>query len=151
MMENPVNVSDGLAHTLTFASFFQEHLSFSPLEFISLTLTHSPDVNFYWNSSKKSSLAPSLSSPLTSCPPRGLLIASAINLVFDNGSVGKESALNAEGAGDVGSIPGSGRYREGNGYPPLVFLPREFYGERSLTGYNPLCCRVRHDWSDWAQ
>ena len=128
-MENPVNASDCLAHTLVFASFFQEHLSLFPLKFISLTFTHSPDVNFYQNSSKNSSLTPSLSSPLTSCPPRGLLIVSVINLVFDNGSVGKESACNAEDTGDVGSIP-TGRSGEGNGYPPPAFLPRESYGEQ---------------------
>ena len=53
---------------------------------------------------------------------------SVINLVFDNGSVGKESACNAEDTGDVGSSP-TGRSGEGNGYPPPVFLPRESYGE----------------------
>ena len=44
-------------------------------------------------------------------------------------SDGKESAFNA---GDLGSIPGSGRYpREGNGNPP-VFLPGESHGQRNL-------------------
>ena len=27
-----------------------------------------------------------------------------------------------------------------------VFLPREFYEKRSLSGYSPWGCRVRHDW-----
>ena len=51
---------------------------------------------------------------------------------FLGGSDGKESACNAE---DPGSIPGLGRAPgEGNGYP-LVFLPGEFHGQRSLAGY----------------
>ena len=28
-----------------------------------------------------------------------------------------------------------------------VFLPGEFHGHRSLAGYNPWGCRVRHDWA----
>ena len=44
-------------------------------------------------------------------------------------SDGKESSYNA---GDLGSIPGSGRSPgEGNGNPP-VFLPGESHGHRSL-------------------
>ena len=40
---------------------------------------------------------------------------------FSHDSVGKESACNA---GDLGSIPGSGRYPgEGNGNPLQYFLP----------------------------
>ena len=52
------------------------------------------------------------------------------------GSEDKESACNA---GDLGSIPGSGRSPgEGNGNPPLlVFLPGEFHGQRNLAGYSP--------------
>ena len=43
------------------------------------------------------------------------LVAACELLDFPGGSDGKESAYNA---GDLGSIPGSGRYpREGNGYP----------------------------------
>ena len=43
----------------------------------------------------------------------------------------KESACNAEAAGDVGSIPGSGRCPgEGHGNP--VFLPGESHGQSSL-------------------
>ena len=45
---------------------------------------------------------------------------------FPCGSAGKESGCNA---GDLGSIPGSGRSPgEGKGYPPPVFWPEEFYG-----------------------
>ena len=41
-------------------------------------------------------------------------------------------------AGDVGSVPGSGRSSgEGNGLPTPVFLPGEFHRQRSLAGYNP--------------
>ena len=54
---------------------------------------------------------------------------------FPGGSDSKESACNA---GDLGSIPGSGRSPgEGNWQPTLVFLPGEFYGQKSLGGYNP--------------
>ena len=30
--------------------------------------------------------------------------------------------------------------------PTPVFLPGESRGQRSLVGYSPQCCRVRHDW-----
>ena len=50
------------------------------------------------------------------------------------GSDGKESACSA---GDVGSIPESGRsHGEGNGYNTPVFLPGEFHGQRSLMDYS---------------
>ena len=50
-------------------------------------------------------------------------------------------------AGDVGSIPGLGRFLgKGNGKPTPVFLPGEFYGQRSLAGYSPWSHkRVRHN------
>ena len=52
-----------------------------------------------------------------------------------SGSVGKDSDHNA---GDLGSIPGSGRSpAEGNGNPLQYFLPGEFHGQRSLVGYGP--------------
>ena len=48
------------------------------------------------------------------------------------GSDHKESACNS---GDPGLIPGSGRIPgEGNGNPTPVFLPGEFYGQRSPAG-----------------
>ena len=54
------------------------------------------------------------------------------------GSGGKESACSA---GDLSSIPGSGRYPgERKWLPTPVFLPGEFHGKRSLTGYNPWGC-----------
>ena len=62
---------------------------------------------------------------------------------FPSGSDGKESACNV---GDLGSIPGSGRSPGGgHGLPTPVFLPGEFHGQRSLTGYRPCGRRVGHD------
>ena len=54
---------------------------------------------------------------------------------FPCSSVSKESACNA---GDLGSIPGSGRSpREGNG-KPLQYSCLEYpQGQRSLAGYSP--------------
>ena len=53
-------------------------------------------------------------------------------LGFAGGSDGKESDCNA---GDLGSIPGSGRSPgEGNGNPLQLFLAEEFHRLRSLAG-----------------
>ena len=53
---------------------------------------------------------------------------------FAGGSDGKESVCNA---GDLGLIPGLGRFLgKRNSYPTLVFLPGEFHGQRSLVGYD---------------
>ena len=62
---------------------------------------------------------------------------------FPGGSAGKESASIA---GDQGLIPGWGRSPgEGNGNP-LVFLPGESHGQRSLEGNSPWGHkRVGHD------
>ena len=61
---------------------------------------------------------------------------------FPGGSASKESACNA---GDLGSIPGSGRSPgEGNGLPTPVFLPGEFHRQRSLAG----CSSWGHKESD---
>ena len=63
-----------------------------------------------------------------------LLHAAAQFLGFSGGSEGKASAYNA---GDLGSIPGSGRSPgEGNGNPP-VLSPGKSHGLRSLVGYSP--------------
>ena len=55
----------------------------------------------------------------------------------------KESACSA---GDMGLIPGSGRSPgEGNGKPPLYFLPEKSSGQRILVVYSPSGHkRVRH-------
>ena len=45
-------------------------------------------------------------------------------------------------AGDVGLIPGSGRWKW---QPMTVFLPGKSHGQRSLVGYSPWGHRVRHD------
>ena len=67
-------------------------------------------------------------------------------LYFPGNSDGTESAWNA---GDLGLILGSDPWvgkifwrREWQ--PTPVFLPGEFHGQRSLTGYSPQGCRVGH-------
>ena len=56
-------------------------------------------------------------------------------LGFPGGSEGEESSYNA---GDLGSIPGSGRSPgEGNGTPLQYSLPGKSHGWRSLVGYSP--------------
>ena len=52
-----------------------------------------------------------------------------------HGSVSKESACNA---GDLGSIPGLGRFPGGGHGNPLQYSCLENpYGQRSLVGYSP--------------
>ena len=54
---------------------------------------------------------------------------------FAGGSDGKASVRNA---GDLGSIPGSGRSPgEGNGNPLQYSCLETFHGQRSLVGYSP--------------
>ena len=56
---------------------------------------------------------------------------------------GKGSACNA---GDMGSIPGSEKSPgEGNGYPFQDSGLENSTDKRSLAGYSPWVCRVRHD------
>ena len=64
---------------------------------------------------------------------------------FPGGSDGKESACNA---GDLGSIPGSGRTPGGGHGNPLQYPCLENpHGQRSLAGYSPWGPqRVGHDW-----
>ena len=56
---------------------------------------------------------------------------------FPGGSAVKNPPANAGDAGDLGFIPGSGRFPGGGHGNPLVFLPVEPYGLRSLTDYSP--------------
>ena len=57
---------------------------------------------------------------------------------FPGGSVGKEPTCNAGDIGDIGSIPGLGRFPWRRPWQPTpVFLPGESYGQRSLAGYSP--------------
>ena len=72
-------------------------------------------------------------------------ITNSVDMSLGNGSEVKASASNA---GDLGLIPGSGRFPgEGNGYPLTpVFLPREFHGQRILEVLQSKGSqRVRHD------
>ena len=59
--------------------------------------------------------------------------------LFPGGSECKESACNS---GDMGSIPGLGRFPGGGNGNPLVFLPGEFYGLFTVHGVvakSPTC------------
>ena len=51
--------------------------------------------------------------------------------------------------GDVGWIPGSERVLPGEGkwQPTAVFLPGKSHGQKSLVGYSPGGCKVRHNWA----
>ena len=56
----------------------------------------------------------------------------------------KESTCNA---GDVGSIPGLGRSSgRGHGNPLQYSCLENPHRQKSLAGYSPWGCRVRHDW-----
>ena len=65
----------------------------------------------------------------------GIFKANFTCMGFPGGSEVKVSACNA---GDLGSIPGSGRFPWRRKWQPTpVFLPGESYGRRSLVGYSP--------------
>ena len=52
--------------------------------------------------------------------------------------MGKESACNAEDAGDTGLIPGLGKSpRGGRGKHTPILLPGESHGQRKLEGSSP--------------
>ena len=58
-----------------------------------------------------------------------------VKLGFPHSSIGKNSACNA---GDLGLIPGSGKFPWRREWlPALVLLPGEFHGQRSLVGNSP--------------
>ena len=71
---------------------------------------------------------------------------------FPGGASGKEPACQCRRPKRlgfdswVGKIPWSRKWQ-----PTLVSLPGKSHGQRSLVGYSPWSCRVRHDWSDSAQ
>ena len=47
----------------------------------------------------------------------------------------------------VRKIPQSRKWQ-----PTPIFLPGKFHGQRSLAGYSPWGCRVKHDWvTKWAR
>ena len=56
--------------------------------------------------------------------------------------VGKGSAYNAGDSGEVGLIPGSGRFPWRRKWKPTpVFLPEKSHGQRNLISYNPGDCK----------
>ena len=67
---------------------------------------------------------------------------------FPGSSAGKESTCNV---GDLGSIPGLGRYPGGGHGNPLQYSCLENpHGQRSVVGYSPQGHTVRHDLRDQA-
>ena len=69
----------------------------------------------------------------------GCISRSGIAGSFPDGSDGKESACNA---GDLGSVPGLGRFPWRREWQPTpVFLCGEYHGLRSLVGYSPWGCK----------
>ena len=70
---------------------------------------------------------------------KNLKIEFNLNLLCSKrGSEVKASACNA---GDLGSIPGPGRFPWRREWQPTpVFLPGEFHGQRSLVSYSPWGC-----------
>ena len=68
-----------------------------------------------------------------------MYLPSSFALPLPGGSDGKESACNV---GDLGLVPGLGRFPGGrHSNPASVFLPREFQGQGSLVGYRPWSCK----------
>ena len=64
-------------------------------------------------------------------------------LGFPGGSVVKNLPAHA---GDVGSIPGLGKALGRREWQPTpLFLPGNSHGQRSLAGFSPWGCSVRHD------
>ena len=53
----------------------------------------------------------------------------------------KNLPTSAGDAGDVGLIPGLGRFWSRKWQPTSVFLPGKYYGQRSLKGYSPWGCK----------
>ena len=65
---------------------------------------------------------------------------------FPAGSDGKESSFNA---GELASIPGSGRSPgEGNGNPLWYSCLEKSHGQRSLAGHSPWVCKEL-DMTEW--
>ena len=66
------------------------------------------------------------------------MLGSNCYLGFLGGSDGKESVFDA---GDLGSVPRSGRFPWRRAWKPTpIFLPGESHGQRSLAGYSPWGC-----------
>ena len=78
-------------------------------------------------------------------PRRRDRLPTPVFLGFPGSSDGKESACNAE---DLVLMSGLGRSPEGGHGNPLQYSCLETtHGQRSLVGYSPWDCRVRHDWA----
>ena len=60
---------------------------------------------------------------------------------FPNDSVITKQPVNAEDAGDVGSIPGLGTFPEGGHGNPLQYYCQKIPWTRSLVGYIPWSCK----------
>ena len=68
-------------------------------------------------------------------PPTLLFFSILFDFTYPGGSDSKVSVCNA---GDLGSIPGLGRFpRRRKWQPTPVFLPGKSHGQRSLVGYHP--------------
>ena len=66
-------------------------------------------------------------------------LTSPVFLGFLSGSDGKESTCNV---GDLGSIPGMGKFpEEGHGNPLQYYFLKNPHGQRSLEGYSPWGCK----------
>ena len=67
------------------------------------------------------------------------MLGSNCYLGFPFGSDGKESVFDA---GDLGSVPRSGRFPWRREWQPIpVFLPGEFHGQSCVVGYSPWGCK----------
>ena len=65
------------------------------------------------------------------------------------GTVIKDLPATSGHTRDISLIPGSGRsHGVRNSTLPQYLLPGESQGERSLVGYRPWGCKVRHDWAN---
>ena len=60
---------------------------------------------------------------------------------FPGDTVVKNPPANAEDGRDTGLIPRLERSSGVGNVTPLVFLPGEFHGQRSLAGYRPWGCK----------
>ena len=84
--------------------------------------------------------------------PYSLRVATINNLGFPGGASGKEPTCQCRRHKRLRSDPWVRKIPwRGKRQPTPAFLPGESHGQRSLTGYSPWGCRVRHNWSDWAQ
>ena len=85
---------------------------------------------------------------INTCSSNGLDMTEWLNRGFSGGLAVRNPPVNAGDLSDLGLIPGLGRIPwSRKGQPTPVFLHRESHGQRSLAGYSPWDCRVRHNWA----